>query len=65
MPLASSPKYNEFKDLKFKPPSGKIEIIPKKLEKQGLPLLLSYTSPAYPLEGQFRLKFDKFTLYTQ
>jgi thiosulfate reductase/polysulfide reductase chain A len=65
VPLASSPKYHELADLKFKTPSGKIEIISEKLEKQGLPSLLPYTSPASPPEGQFRLTFGRCALHTQ
>ena len=63
--LASSPKYRDLEELKFKTPSGKIEIISEKLEKQGLPSLLPYTSPAHPPEGQFRLTFGRCALHTQ
>jgi thiosulfate reductase/polysulfide reductase chain A len=65
VPLASSPKYHELEDLKFKTPSGKIEIISEKLEKQGLPSLLPYASPDSPPEGQFRLTFGRCALHTQ
>ena len=63
--LASSPKYRAMEELKFKTPSGKLEIISEKLEKQGLPSLLPYTSPAHPPEGQFRLTFGRCALHTQ
>ncbi|MBI5594446.1 MAG: molybdopterin-dependent oxidoreductase, partial [Deltaproteobacteria bacterium] len=63
--LASSPKYRAMEDLKFKTPSGKLEIISEKLEKQGLPSLLPYTSPPHPPQGQFRLTFGRCALHTQ
>jgi thiosulfate reductase/polysulfide reductase chain A len=63
--LASSPKYRAMEELKFKTPSGKLEIISEKLEKQGLPSLLPYTPPAHPPEGQFRLTFGRCALHTQ
>ncbi len=63
--LASSPKYRTVEDLKFKTHSGKLEIISEKLEKQGLPSLLPYTSPTRPPEGQFRLTFGRCALHTQ
>lgn len=63
--LASSPKYRAMEELKFKTPSGKLEIISEKLEKQGLPSLLPYTSPTRPPEGQFRLTFGRCALHTQ
>lgn len=42
-------------DGQFKTPSGKIEIISKKLGDAGLPSLLEYQSPAKPPRGMFRL----------
>jgi len=63
--LTSSPKYHDVEDLKFKTPSGKLEIISEKLEKQGLPSLLPYESPVRPPEGQFRLTFGRCALHTQ
>ncbi len=63
--LAASPKYRTMEELKFNTPSGKLEIISEKLEKQGLPSLLPYTSPTQPPEGQFRLTFGRCALHTQ
>lgn len=63
--LASSPKYRAMEELKFKTPSGKLEIISEKLEKQGLPSLLPYSSPTRPPEGQFRRTYGRCALHTQ
>ncbi|WP_373497788.1 molybdopterin-dependent oxidoreductase [Desulfococcus sp.] len=50
---------------KFKTASGKFEIVSETLEKQGLPSLKPYESPARPPEGQFRLTFGRCALHTQ
>lgn len=63
--LSTSPKYRTLEELKFKTPSGKLEIISEKLEKQGLPSLLPYPSITQPPEGQFRLTFGRCALHTQ
>jgi thiosulfate reductase/polysulfide reductase chain A len=63
--LADKPRYLDFEDYKFKTPSGKIEIIFKKLEDNGLPSLKPYESPQAPPEGQFRLTFGRCALHTQ
>ena len=63
--LTASPRYRSMEALKFNTPSGKLEIISEKLEKQGLPSLLPYTSPTQPPEGQFRLTFGRCALHTQ
>ena len=63
--LADAAKYRNIQDTTFKTPSKKIEIISEKLEKQGLPSLMPYTSPIHPPEGQFRLTFGRCALHTQ
>ncbi len=63
--LASAPKYRTMDALKFKTPSGKIEIISDKLEKQGLSSLPPYTPIPEPPPGQFRLTFGRCALHTQ
>jgi thiosulfate reductase/polysulfide reductase chain A len=63
--LADKPRYLDFEDFKFKTPSGKIEIISKKLEDNGLPSLKPYEAPQAPPEGQFRLTFGRCALHTQ
>jgi len=63
--LSDKPRYPDRDNLKFNTPSGKIEIISKKLEDQGLPSLKPYESPARPQEGQFRLTFGRCAKHTQ
>ena len=63
--LANAPKYRTFDELKFKTPSGKIEIISEKLEKQGIESLKPYQSPEKPSEGHFRITFGRCALHTQ
>jgi len=63
--LADKPRYLDFEDYKFKTASGKIEIISKKLEDNGLPSLKPYEAPQAPPEGQFRLTFGRCALHTQ
>ncbi len=63
--LADKPLYRDFEDIKFKTPSGKIEIISKKLEDNGLQSLKPYQPPKTPPEGQFRLTFGRCALHTQ
>lgn len=65
VPLANKPLYRDFKDIKFKTDSGKIEIISKTLEDNGLPSLKPYQSPQKPPDGQFRLTFGRCALHTQ
>lgn len=63
--LADTPYYRERENLKFKTPSGKIEIVSEKLEKAGLPSLSPYTPPQTPPEGTFRITFGRVALHTQ
>ncbi len=63
--LGDAPKYRELEDLKFKTPSGKIEIISEKLESAGLPSLLPYESPPRPAEGTFRITTGRCAMHTQ
>ncbi len=64
--LAKEPIWFDRKDgLKFNTPSGKIEIISEKLEKNGIPSLIPYESPAKPPEGGFRLVTSKVAIHTQ
>ncbi len=62
--LAKKPFYREVSQLKFKTPSGKIEILADKLEKQGIPSLKPYESPKVP-EGRFRITFGRCPVHTQ
>lgn len=63
--LTAKPLYKDFEEIKFKTESGKIEIISKKLEDNGLQSLKPYESPQKPPEGQFRLTFGRCALHTQ
>ena len=63
--LADKPVYKEFESFKFKTPSGKIEIISKNLEENGIPSLKPYESPKKPKQGEFRLTFGRCALHTQ
>lgn len=63
--LADKPLYRDFEAIKFKTPSGKIEIISKKLEDNGLQSLKPYQPPKTPPKGQFRLTFGRCALHTQ
>lgn len=48
----------------FKTPSGKIEIISKKLDDAGLPSLKEYVSPLKPKKGMFRLVYGRSAVHT-
>jgi len=63
--LADKPRYLDFDSFKFKTPSGKIEIISKKLEDSNIASLKPYESPEKPGEGEFRLTFGRCALHTQ
>jgi len=65
VPLSDKPVYRDFDDYKFKTDSGKIEIISKKLEDNGLESILPYKAPETPPEGSFRLTFGRCALHTQ
>ncbi|MGO8763487.1 MAG: molybdopterin-dependent oxidoreductase [Desulfobaccales bacterium] len=63
--LAEEPKYRAREELRFKTPSGKIEVISERWEKAGVPSLLPYEPPARPGPGQFRLTFGRCAVHTQ
>lgn len=63
--LTDKPIYPDRSKLKFGTESGKIEIISKKLEDQGLPSLKPYEAPERPPEGQYRITFGRCALHTQ
>jgi len=65
VPLSEGPKYWKVDELKFKTPSGKIEVLSEKLEAQGLPSLKPYQSPVAPEDGKFRLTFGRCAVHTQ
>ena len=51
-------------DGQFGTPSGKIEIISKKLDDAGLPSLKEYESPVKPPKGMFRLVYGRSAVHT-
>jgi thiosulfate reductase / polysulfide reductase chain A len=63
--FTQQPIYRSFDALKFKTPSGKIEIISAKLEDNGLPSLKPYERPQQPRAGTFRLTFGRCAQHTQ
>ena len=63
--LTDKPQYRNMEELTFKTPSGKIEIISDKLEKNGLPSLKPYEPLPQPPAGTFRLTFGRCALHTQ
>jgi thiosulfate reductase/polysulfide reductase chain A len=63
--LSDKALYRDMEALKFKTPSGKLEIISDKLEKAGIPSLKPFAAPAPPPEGTFRLTFGRCALHTQ
>jgi thiosulfate reductase/polysulfide reductase chain A len=63
--LSDKPLYRDRDNLKFKTPSGKIQIIDEALEADGLPSLKPYESPASPPEGRYRITFGRVGVHTQ
>jgi thiosulfate reductase / polysulfide reductase chain A len=63
--LADGPVFRTPETLRFKTPSGKIEIISEKLEKAGLASLSPYEPPLAPPKGKFRITFGRVALHTQ
>lgn len=63
--LADKPIYRDMDKLKFKTPSGKLEIISEKLEKAGHQSLKPFQAPETPPEGSFRLTFGRCAVHTQ
>jgi thiosulfate reductase/polysulfide reductase chain A len=63
--FVDKPLYKKFEELKFKTPSGKIEIRSEKWEENGQPSLKPYQAPRKPPEGSFRLTFGRCAVHTQ
>ncbi len=66
VPLTDKPIMYDPKKLdgQFKTPSGKIEIISKKLDDAGLPSLKEYESPIKPPKGMFRLVYGRSAVHS-
>ena len=63
--LADAPIYRDRDELKFKTPSGKIEMVSRQLEESGIISLLPYEPPQRPPDGMFRLTFGRCAMHTQ
>lgn len=64
--LAKDPIWWDRKEgLKFATPSGKLEVISEKLEKNGIPSFAPYESPVKPDKGSFKLITGKIAVHTQ
>lgn len=61
--LARKPIMMDRNDLKFKTPSGKIEILSQSLAKNGFESLAPYVSPKKPAEGSYRLAFGRTAVH--
>jgi thiosulfate reductase/polysulfide reductase chain A len=57
--------YQPRDNLKFKTPSGKIEVISTRWENHGIPSLKPYESPTRPETETFRLTFGRCAFHTQ
>jgi thiosulfate reductase/polysulfide reductase chain A len=63
--LADKPLWwDRMRDLKFKTPSKKIELVSSKLEENGFQSLKPYESPKKPENGYFRLAFGRSPVHT-
>jgi thiosulfate reductase/polysulfide reductase chain A len=65
VPLCDAPVYRDRDNLKFKTPSGKIEMVSEKLESNGIVSLMPYTPVERPSQGMFRLTFGRCVMHTQ
>ena len=65
IPLADEARYLDINSLKFKTPSGKIEVFNEKWESQNIPSLRPYVSPESPPKGSVRLVFGRCAVHTQ
>jgi thiosulfate reductase/polysulfide reductase chain A len=65
VPLADQAVYQSRDTLKFKTPTGKIELISTRWENQGIPSLKPYEPPTQPEPGKFRITFGRCALHTQ
>ncbi|EGJ49964.1 molybdopterin-dependent oxidoreductase [Desulfocurvibacter africanus] len=63
--LSAKPIYKPRSEIKFKTPSGKIEIINPVWEEMGFSSLKPYESPERPPEGRFRIVFARVGVHTQ
>ncbi len=62
--LSKDPIYMDRNDLKFKTPSGKIELVSQMLTKNKFDSFNAYTTPKKPEKGTFRLAFGRSPVHT-
>jgi len=62
--LTDKPVFQDRDNLKFKTPSGKIELISQALAKNNFPSFAPYIRPKKPDEGYFRLTFGRSPVHT-
>ncbi len=65
VPLTDKPIYKSRDEIRFKTPSGKVEIFSDKLKEWGIESLKPYSAPPPPPAGQFRLTFGRCAVHTQ
>jgi len=66
VPLCEEPLIYSRNKLKFKTPSGKIEVVSNKMTEREVPYFIPYEEPQRPKieEGEFRLIFGRVALHT-
>ncbi|PMP97904.1 MAG: thiosulfate reductase, partial [Thermodesulfobacterium geofontis] len=66
IPLCNEPLIYSRDELKFKTPSGKIEIVSNKMEEREVPFFIPYEEPERPNieKGEFRLIFGRVAVHT-
>jgi len=62
--LSAGPILMDRNDLKFKTPSGKIELVSQTLAEKGFESFKPYTSPDKPQKGSFRLICGRVAMHT-
>lgn len=64
--LCKDPKIFTRDELKFKTPSGKIELVSSKMQERNVPVFMEYKSPPKPdiENGEFRLLFGRLAVHT-
>ena len=61
--LAKDPILMDRQALKFTTPSGKIEFVSSKMQKQSFPPFAAYVSPRKPGDGTYRLAFGRTAVH--
>jgi thiosulfate reductase/polysulfide reductase chain A len=56
--------WDRLEDLKFKTQSGKIELVSRRLEENGIPSFKPYERPRRPGKGRYRLAFGRSPVHT-